>query len=120
MLRRFAPLTLLLGCSGCIQPAITGSEINAAYLDRVVVGSTTKADVLANLGAPPAKFAQDDGASETWAWSYESTGGGGPILDYKGSKLRTLRVSFEGDVVSDCMLAASDDYGALCSGAPRE
>ncbi len=120
MFRRLAPVLLLLGCSGCIQPMVTGSEINAAYIDRVVVGSTTKADVLANLGPPPGKFVEDGDASETWTWSYESTGGGGPILDYKGSRLRTLRVSFEGDVVSDCMLAMSDDYGAVCSGLPRE
>lgn len=120
MFRGLVPALLLLGCSGCIQPMVTGSEINTSYIDQVVIGSTTKADVLANLGSPAAKFTDDGDTGETWTWSYESTGGGGPILDYKGNRLRTLRVSFEGDVVSDCMLAMSDDYGKVCSGTPRE
>jgi hypothetical protein len=116
MFLRLAPLFIVpLMCSGCIVPMTTGEAFNAEYINHIVIGKTTKADVVSHLGPPPRKFSPDPGVNETWVWSYESSGGGGPLLSYKGAQLQMLRVSFDGDVVVDCMLSTSVAEARICS-----
>ncbi|HEX3860634.1 MAG TPA: hypothetical protein VHY35_02980 [Stellaceae bacterium] len=111
---------LLPVCTGCIPPTTTGSRFNIGYVDQIIIGTTTKSDVISSMGPPPAKFSNYGDNGETWIWSYESAGGGGPVLTYKGSKLQALRISFDGNVVTDCMLATSDADGTVCNGAPAQ
>ncbi len=115
MFLRLVPLFIVpLVCSGCIVPKTTGEAFKAEYISHIIIGKTTKADIVARFGAPPSKFSPDHEGDETWVWSYELTGGGGPLLSYKGAQLQRLRVSFDDDVVVDCMFSTSVAEATVC------
>ncbi len=109
-------VTLALLCGGCIAPRTAGQVFNDGYADHIVVGRTSRAEILANLGPPLLKFAPDSDANETWIWAYESSGGDGPILSFKGAVHEKLRVTFVNGVVADCMFSTSLSGGTMCGG----
>lgn len=116
MFAKLAPLVMLtLLCGGCIAPRTAGREFNVGYVDHIIIGSTGRTEVLANLGPPLKKFSPDSDANETWIWSYESSGGG-PRLSFKGTVQQVLRVTFADGVVADCMFFTSVSAGTLCGG----
>jgi outer membrane protein assembly factor BamE (lipoprotein component of BamABCDE complex) len=75
MTRRFAAiLLLLLACAGfTTSGAAVGGELGLSEFSKVVVGKSTKADVLALLGAPSRAGQLRTEERETWEYKY---GGG--------------------------------------------
>ena len=116
MFAKLAPLVILpLLCGGCIAPRTAGQIFDVGYADHIIIGSTSRAEVLANLGPPLRKFAPDSDANDTWIWSYESTGDG-LLLSFKGTIQQRLRVTFVDDVVADCMFSTTVSAATTCGG----
>jgi len=62
-------LLLLSGCSNCLVSSSRGTVINTADLDKIIVGKTTKAEVLGLFGIPDQVISRDSSAIDV----YEST-----------------------------------------------
>lgn len=69
--RRVGLLAILLVAGGCVS---IGREFPTPTRERLVVGLTTRADLLKLLG-PPAQVGIEDG-DRTWTWVYVRTGVG--------------------------------------------
>lgn len=98
----FLILVALLG--GC-APSI-GHEFDATYIDKIVRGKTTKAEIRQNMGEPMSITITDAGSERGESWMYQHVQGKGLIGQYvsyfKGENV------FSGDSIS-CMISFKGD-----------
>jgi outer membrane protein assembly factor BamE (lipoprotein component of BamABCDE complex) len=84
--------------AACGVTVVDDTKFNVAYVDNIVTGRTTKAEILANMGNP--KDSVNSSSVSTWLYSYEQrTGNAAANVDAEG---HTVRIQFNGDVVSSC------------------
>lgn len=106
----FLLASLIVGLSGCAVPIESGTQINIQYADQIVIGKTTKSEVLANLGKPA--DIQDSGDEESWQYEHMSGEAGTALVyDWGSGQQEDLTVAFKGNVVSDCLLKITRTSG---------
>lgn len=85
----------LSGCASLLMEATggatTGRKIDAAKIEQVKKGTTTKAQVLDLFGKPTGKSTGAGG--ERWTYEY------GHVSMFSGQELQLLIVEFTGDLV---------------------
>jgi outer membrane protein assembly factor BamE (lipoprotein component of BamABCDE complex) len=101
--RMVASLLAVLFFTGCAMQG--GKEFDTGYVSRIERGTTTKADVRANLGEPVSRSTAGNG-EEVWHYAYQK----GPnhfqsvVGAYTGKvpmSGKSLMITFSGDLVKD-------------------
>jgi outer membrane protein assembly factor BamE (lipoprotein component of BamABCDE complex) len=107
---KYVPLLFLLVLiAGCAVRS--GHELNMAEINAIERGKTTKQQVLDRFGTPMQTTQGSSG--EMWAYSYVDAGYGTPIgIVGKNTRMDTLTITFDGEVVKDFSYQFSNSKGS--------
>lgn len=97
---------ILFGC------AVThGTEFDTRYVEQIVVGKTTKSDLLQNLGQPAKRTR--NGSSEAWEYSFEVRKANASAN--VNSEAHFLTIIFDGERLTTCKSAITSFKGGWLS-----